>query len=102
MDYDADDDGLIEVADLAQLNAIRWDLDGDGVASDAGYATAFPDKPDGHGLSRTTGCTGYELTADLDFDTDGSGTVDAADAYWDERRGLGADWPRGRGLPRGF
>ena len=45
MDYDTDDDGLIEVADLAQLNAIRWDLDGDGVASDAGYATAFPDAP---------------------------------------------------------
>ena len=29
-DYDRDDDGLIEVANLAQLNAIRWDLDGDG------------------------------------------------------------------------
>ena len=29
-DYDTDDDGLIEVSDLEQLNAIRWDLDGDG------------------------------------------------------------------------
>ena len=57
MDYDADDDGLIEVANLAQLNAIRWDLDGDGVASDAGYATAFPDAPAGMGCP-TTGCTG--------------------------------------------
>ena len=92
MDYDADDDGLIEVADLAQLNAIRWDLDGDGVASDAGYATAFPDAPADMGCP-ATGCTGYELMADLDLDTDGSGTVDAADAYWHE----GAGWaPIGR------
>ena len=83
MDYDADDDGLIEVADLAQLNAIRWDLDGDGVASDAGYATAFPDKPDDMGCP-DTGCTGYELTGGLDFDTDGSGAADAADAYWND------------------
>ena len=29
-DYDADNDGLIEVGSLAQLNAIRWDLDGNG------------------------------------------------------------------------
>ena len=86
MDYDADDDGLIEVADLAQLNAIRWDLDGDGVASDAGYATAFPDAPADMGCP-DTGCTGYELMADLDLDTDGSGTVDAADDYWNEGSG---------------
>ena len=30
IDYDSDNDGLIEVSSLAQLNAIRWDLDGDG------------------------------------------------------------------------
>ena len=54
MDYDADDDGLIEVANLAQLNAIRWDLDGDGVASDAGYATAFPDAPADMTAARAT------------------------------------------------
>ena len=86
-DYDADDDGLIEVADLAQLHAMRWDLDGDGTSSDAGYATAFLDAPVGMGCP-ATGCTGYELTVDLDFDTDGSGAVDAADAYWNE----GAGW----------
>ena len=87
MDYDADDDGLIEVTTLAQLNAIRWDLDGNGSTTEAGYATAFPDKPDDMGCP-ATGCTGYELTADLDLDTDGSGAVDAADAYWDS----GAGW----------
>ena len=70
IDYDADgDDGLIEVANLAQLHAIRWDLDGDGTATEAGYAQAFPHAPPGMGCP-ATGCTGYELTADLDFDAD--------------------------------
>ena len=35
-DHDADDDGLIEVDSLAKLNAMRWDLDGDGLSSNAG------------------------------------------------------------------
>ena len=92
IDYDADDDGLIEVADLAQLDAIRWDLDGDGVASAADHAAAYPFAPAGMGCP-AAGCTGYELMADLDLDTDGSGAVDAADAYWHE----GAGWaPIGR------
>ena len=69
IDYDADDDGLIDVASLAQLHAIRWDLDGDGTATEAGYAQAFPHAPPGMGCP-ATGCTGYELTADLDFDAD--------------------------------
>ena len=86
-DHDADDDGLIDVATLAQLNAIRWDLDGDGASSAAGYALAFPAALAGMGCP-ARGCTGYELTADLDFDTDGSGTVDAGDAYW----AAGAGW----------
>ena len=30
--YDSDGDGLIEIDNLAQLNASRWDLDGDGAA----------------------------------------------------------------------
>lgn len=30
VDYDADDDGLIEIEWLEQLDAVRWDLDGDG------------------------------------------------------------------------
>ena len=81
VDYDADDDGLLEVASLAQLDAIRWDLDGDGVATHPGYAAAFPDAPAGMGCP-AGGCTGYELTRDLDFDTSGVGTVTAADAYW--------------------
>src|SRR5690554_8122551 len=33
-------------------------------------------------------CRGYELKADLDFDTNGDGVIDAQDAYWNE----GAGW----------
>ena len=95
-DYDADDDGLIEVSNLAQLNAIRWDLDGDGTAStgnESNYAVAFPNPAAGMGCPNGDHdndantpdepvCAGYELTADLDFDTDGDGDVDSSDAYW--------------------
>ena len=86
-DYDADEDGLIEVSSLAQLNAIRWDLDGDGVSDIPGYAEAFPSAMDSMGCP-DDGCTGYELDADLDFDTDGDGSVDSDDDYWNG----GAGW----------
>ena len=87
-DYDRDDDGLIEVSSLAQLNAIRWDLDGNGVpgSNTSDYRAAFPDARARMGCL-SAGCTGYELTADLDFDTDGSGTADSGDDYWNNGRG---------------
>ena len=85
-DYDADGDGLIDVANLAQLNAIRWDLDGDGASTDPGYAAAFPAPVAGMGCP-ASGCLGYELTTDLDFDTDGDGAVDADDTYWNDGYG---------------
>ena len=85
-DYDSDDNGLIEVGNLAQLNAIRWDLDGDGAATNTGYATAFPNPAAGMGCPNT-GCTGYELTAALDFDTDDDGEADAGDDYWNGGNG---------------
>ncbi len=91
-DYDADNDGLIEVASLAQLDALRYDLDGDGgvdmAASWPAYFSAFPDGKAGMGCPDGGGCVGYELTADLDFDTDGSGAADAGDTYWND----GAGW----------
>lgn len=92
-DYDADDDGLIEVNSLAKLNAIRWDLDGDGSSTDSGYSSAFPTPQPRMGCP-TTGCLGYELTADLDFDTNGDGVVDSSDDWW----GSGSGWlPIGSG-----
>ena len=96
VDYDVDDDGLIEIATLARLDAVRHDLDGDGVPAGVGAAAAgaaaahaatFPDAAEGMGCP-AAGCAGYELVADLDFDTDGSGAADAGDAFWNG----GAGW----------
>ena len=113
VDYDADDDGLIEILTLAQLDAVRHDLDGDGVpagaaaapsesagsgeaTADSGealalgaaaHAAAFPDAAERMGCP-AAGCLGYELAADLDFDTDGSGAAGPGDAFWNG----GAGW----------
>ena len=83
-DYDRDEDNYIEVSTLAQLDAIRHDLNGNGDPTSAGataYGVAFPNR-----ITSTTKrmgcpgtCTGYELTASLDFDSDGDGDVDASD-----------------------
>ena len=90
VDYDDDDDGLIDVTTLAQLNAIRQDLNGNGDATHADYVAAFPNRITAAGtrMGCPSGtCTGYELRADLDFDTDGDGDVDSNDspsyANWD-------------------
>lgn len=98
-DYDADDDGLVEVESLAQLDVIRHDLDGDGLVSNRGkrqglhyrdrlalYEAAFPQPVPGMGCP--AGCLGYELVADLDFDTDGDGRAGPGDAFWND----GAGW----------
>ena len=64
-DYDADDDGLIDVASAAQLSAIRHDLNGNGDATHTDYIAAFPGRATGAGnwMGCPTGtCTGYELT----------------------------------------
>ena len=93
-DYDDDHDGLIEISNLSQLAAIRSDLDGNGKSSvPAAYAIVFPNAMPGMGCP-DTGCIGYELTANLDFDTNGSGAPDAGDTYWNN----GAGWiPIGHG-----
>ena len=85
-DYDADDDGLIEVCSLAQLNAIRWDADGNGAVNSADNAAAFPEATSGMGCP-SSGCNGYELATDLDFDTNGNGRADAGDTYWNGGKG---------------
>ena len=93
-DYDADDDCLIEVSSLAQLNAIRWDLDGDGDSDTPAYAEAFPSAMDSMGCP-DDGCNGFELTDNLDFDTDGDGSEDSDDDYWN----AGVGW-QPLGTPR--
>ncbi len=107
-DYDSDDDSLIEVDSLAKLNAIRYDPDGDGLVGDnintadideaASYAAAFPNPAAGMGCRLTDHdndrntpdqpvCTGYELTANLDFDTNNSGSANDGDTYWNGGEG---------------
>ena len=91
MDYDQDNDNLIEIASLRQLDALRQDYDGDGrpqsAAAYPAYVGAFP-----NGNIADTGtpymgcaaiCIGYELAQSLDFDTSGDGRVTAADDYPD-------------------
>ena len=95
--YDRDDDGLIEIDNLEQLNAVRWDLDGDGVAdlpeyADA-YAGAFPGKHNRMDCPRY-GCSGgYELTRSLDFDSAASYASGEVNAAWT----AGSGW-----LPIGY
>ena len=85
VDYDTDGDGLIEVSTLAQLNAIRYDLDGNGTVSSgdqANYDIAFPNALASMGCAAT--CTGYELAANLNFDENGdSQMTEVGDpTYW--------------------
>ena len=78
---DSDADGLIEVSNLEQLYAIRYDLDGNGIPDGAGsetYALAFPAAT----LSPCRGCNGYELTRPLDFQDQDSYSSDALNPLW--------------------
>ncbi len=68
--HDRDDDGLIEVHNKAQLDAMRYDLNGDGVvdhdSDNDAYDAAFPI----HERARscvTDGCHGYELVSDINL-----------------------------------
>ena len=85
VDYDREDNGLIDISVLEQLDAMRHDLDGDGAADDddddAAYATAFPGAAAGMGCP-DTGCAGYELTRDLDFRVASSYAAGAVEARW--------------------
>ena len=58
-DYDRDNDGLIEVCNLAQFNAIRWDRNANGLNPQiGGYRAAYPNARGGMGcpgaLARAT------------------------------------------------
>ena len=73
--YDTDTDGLIEIANVTQLDAMRHDMDGNGEPTMSGataYATAFPEATSA--LRCAGGCDGYELSGDLDFKAEGKWT----------------------------
>ena len=100
-DYDDDNDGLIEIQELVQLDAIRHDLNGNGIQDQATtnenwatYQAAFPNARSDMGCP--DGCRGYELLNSLDFDTNGNGfthsnTIDSGDpedAYYNGGNGF--------------
>ena len=67
--YDTDGDRLMEITYLEQLDAVRWDQDGNGRADvrrdNDSFAQAFP-LEDGERVCDRP-CRGYELTRSLDF-----------------------------------
>ena len=87
-DIDVDSNGLIDISTLAQLDAIRYQLDG------AGYRASSDVKLDQSGCPAIVyqgrmqqRCSGYELMNDLDFDTNQDGVMDAGDDYWNAGEG---------------
>ena len=83
---DTDANGLIDITTLAQLDAIRYDLDGDGRPTSAGqtaWQTAFSavavSDDDAAVRDASTGFTGYELMNSLDFDN-----VSGSPSIWSE------------------
>ena len=95
INYDSDGDGLIDIKTLAQLHAIRWDLNGDGVVADndtTNYNAAFPNRDTTSNVRMgcpSGTCTGYELLNNLDFDENDDGSITQADTtYWNG----GAGW----------
>ena len=96
-DADADSDGLIDIANLAQLNAMRYELKGAGLKMTSDGTTDSSGCP--FIIYRGTyqqRCHGYELTQDLDFDSNGDGIVNGDDHdgfYWHENEiGEGMGW----------
>ena len=84
---------LIDITTLAQLDAIRYDLNGNGMqdaVSDenwAKYQAAFRNARDGMGC--VPSCQGYELLNNLDFDENGDGALGPLydPTYWNEGKG---------------
>ena len=64
---DRDRNGLIEINNLAMLHNMRYDLAGASYRAGEGLIGNSAGCP-------VTGCIGYELTGNLDFDADGDGT----------------------------
>lgn len=73
-DCDLDDDGFLEINDLQDLDEIPNHLNG---AALCGRSEGCP----------ADGCVGFELTADLDFDTNKNGMFDEQDVFWNHGEG---------------
>ena len=102
-EYDSDGDRLIEISNLEQLNAVRYDLsNGNGRPDDSDdardYRAAFPTSAGASVCDRA--CLGYELARSLDFNSPDSYSAGEVDPEWnggdgwlpinDNRSGLNA------------
>ena len=75
IDIDKDDDGLIEICDLEGVSEMRYQLDGSGYKTSAGATKITDGCP-------STGCRGYELVKDLDFDVAASYRTTSNQVTW--------------------
>ena len=75
-DIDDDDDGLIEICDIEGLHAMRYELDG------SGYNTSHSTQTKITAGCPTSGCIGYELMQDLDFNEPAHYRESANQAIW--------------------
>ena len=89
--YDTDGDKLIEISYLEQLDALRYDPNGDGAADNsanaASYAAAFP-VTQGQSVC-DSGCSGYELAKSLDFEQASSYKSSSVNTAWTDTTGAG-------------
>ena len=81
--YDTDGDSLIEVSNLEQLDAIRYDLDGNGTADPDSDAAAY-EAAYSTDASETVcnNCNGYELDRSLDFQESSSYASGQVETDW--------------------
>ena len=91
-DFDSNDNNLIEITTLEQLNAMRYDLDGDGIPSGPlddtiAYYAAFQTSRAGFFCDA---CAGYELMNDLDFDDNDPGDR-TDDTYYNDGGRMGSN-----------
>ena len=92
MDIDKDNNGLIEICDLEGLDEMRHQLDGSGYKTTAGATVITDGCP-------SDGCSGFELTRDLDFEDRASYRSGSTNQAWTS----GAGWdPIGVSVPDGF
>lgn len=95
IDVDDDNDGLIELYTLHDLSLMSFDYTGSSLKSSA----EDPGSTEGcsytgeDGLSEPA-CTGYELMADVDFDTNANGMIDMGDEFcnYSETRAVCEGW----------
>ena len=84
IDVDKDGDGLIEICDLEGLDEMRYQLDGSGYKASAAATKLTQGCPE-------SGCIGYELVKDLDFDVDDSYRTISNKVTWADPNAAG--WP---------